>query len=107
MADFSHSTWYYGAIDREKAEQALEAIGTSGSFLIRWSDERSSLVLSSKHGGGSGYFHCRVMSDDFGNYQLQGSDKIFGDLNKLVDYYHMHGVPCGKSSIVPTRFNLS
>ncbi|KAG5838593.1 hypothetical protein ANANG_G00225260 [Anguilla anguilla] len=94
--EFANYKWYYGNINRQKAEKLLLAPqNTSGSFLVRISESHSDEYTISVRNDGK-VFHFRVHRTSIGAYYV--SDKVsFATLEELVRHYQTHfkslGVP--------------
>ncbi|KAK9954452.1 hypothetical protein ABG768_016516 [Culter alburnus] len=84
--EFANYKWYYGNINRQKAEKLLLASqNKTGSFLVRISESHSDEYTISARSENS-VFHFRIHRSAIGAYFV--SDKIsFGTLDELIRYY--------------------
>ncbi|TSM04907.1 Protein-tyrosine kinase 6 [Bagarius yarrelli] len=84
--EFAKYKWYYGNINRQKAEQLLLASqNKTGSFLVRISESHSDEYTISARSETS-VFHFRIHRSSVGAYFV--SDKIsFATLDELIRYY--------------------
>ncbi|XP_054637179.1 tyrosine-protein kinase Srms-like isoform X2 [Dunckerocampus dactyliophorus] len=84
--EFAKHKWYYGNINRVKAEKLLLASqNKDGSFLVRISESHSDEYTISARSEGK-VFHFRIQRSSIGAYFV--SDKIsFSTLGELVSYY--------------------
>ncbi|KAI1892837.1 hypothetical protein AGOR_G00137640 [Albula goreensis] len=102
--EFAKYKWYYGNINRQKAEKLLLAPqNTSGSFLVRISESHSDEYTISVRNEGK-VFHFRIQRTSIGAYYV--SDKVcFATLEELVRHYQMNykslGVPLGPPCAQP------
>ncbi|GLD47012.1 tyrosine-protein kinase SRK3-like protein [Lates japonicus] len=93
---FAKHKWYYGNINRVKAEKLLLASqNKDGSFLVRISESHSDEYTISARSEGKVY-HFRIQRSTIGAYFV--SDKIsFATLGELISYYQKNprslGVP--------------
>uniref|UniRef100_A0A3Q0RPM6 Tyrosine-protein kinase n=1 Tax=Amphilophus citrinellus TaxID=61819 RepID=A0A3Q0RPM6_AMPCI len=78
--------WYYGNINRVKAEKLLlTSQNNDGSFLVRISESHSDEYTISARSEGK-VFHFRIQRSSIGAYFV--SDKLsFGTLGELISYY--------------------
>ncbi|XP_056451191.1 tyrosine-protein kinase Srms [Gadus chalcogrammus] len=96
--EFAKHKWYYGNINRGKAETLLLASqNQDGSFLVRISESHSDEYTISARSEGKVY-HFRIQRSSIGAYFV--SDKLsFGTLGELINYYQNNsrslGVPLG------------
>lgn len=94
--EFAKHKWYYGNINRLKAEKLLLAPqNKDGSFLVRISESHSDEYTISARSEGK-VFHFRIQRSTIGAYLV--SDKVsFGTLGDLIKYYQNNsrclGVP--------------
>lgn len=94
--EFAKHKWYYGNINRGKAEKLLLASqNKDGSFLVRISESHSDEYTISARSEGKVY-HFRIQRSTIGAYFV--SDKVsFGTLGELISYYQKNprslGVP--------------
>ncbi|XP_028849491.1 tyrosine-protein kinase Srms [Denticeps clupeoides] len=84
--EFAKYKWYYGNINRQKAEELLLAAqNKNGSFLVRISESHSDEYTISARNEGHVY-HFRIHRSTIGAYCI--SDKIsFSTLDELIRYY--------------------
>ncbi|XP_040917278.1 tyrosine-protein kinase Srms [Toxotes jaculatrix] len=84
--EFAKHKWYYGNINRVKAEKLLLASqNKDGSFLVRISESHSDEYTISARSEGKVY-HFRIQRSTIGAYFV--SDKIsFATLGELISYY--------------------
>ncbi|XP_041701920.1 tyrosine-protein kinase SRK3 [Coregonus clupeaformis] len=84
--EFANHKWYYGNINRVKAEKLLLASqNKDGSFLVRISESHSDEYTISGRNDGK-VFHFRIQRSSIGAYFV--SDKIsFATLGELIRYY--------------------
>ncbi|KAM9343258.1 tyrosine-protein kinase Srms isoform 2-T2 [Pholidichthys leucotaenia] len=84
--EFAKHKWYYGNINRLRAEKLLLASqNKDGAFLVRISESHSDEYTISARSEGQVY-HFRIQRSSIGAYFI--SDKIsFGTLGELVAYY--------------------
>ncbi|CAN9515236.1 unnamed protein product [Ophioblennius macclurei] len=84
--EFAKHKWYYGNINRMKAEKLLLAAqNKDGSFLVRISESHSDEYTISARSEAK-VFHFRIQRSSIGAYFV--SDKIsFSTLGELVSYY--------------------
>ncbi|XP_037102164.1 tyrosine-protein kinase Srms isoform X2 [Syngnathus acus] len=84
--EFAKHKWYYGNINRTKAEKLLLAPqNKDGCFLVRISESHSDEYTLSARSDGK-VIHFRVQRSSIGAYFV--SDKVsFGTLGELVSYY--------------------
>ncbi|KAF3860789.1 hypothetical protein F7725_001044 [Dissostichus mawsoni] len=84
--EFAKHKWYYGNINRGKAEKLLLASqNKDGSFLVRISESHSDEYTISARSEGKVY-HFRIQRSTIGAYFV--SDKVsFGTLGELISYY--------------------
>ncbi|XP_061638826.1 tyrosine-protein kinase Srms [Phyllopteryx taeniolatus] len=84
--EFAKHKWYYGNINRTKAEKLLLAPqNKDGCFLARISESHSDEYTISARSDGK-VLHFRIQRSSIGAYFV--SDKIsFGTLGELVSYY--------------------
>uniref|UniRef100_A0A672HQU6 Tyrosine-protein kinase n=1 Tax=Salarias fasciatus TaxID=181472 RepID=A0A672HQU6_SALFA len=87
LTDQPTSQWYYGNINRMKAEKLLLAAqNKDGAFLVRISESHSDEYTISGEAAEGKVFHFRIQRSAIGAYFV--SDKIsFGTLGELVSYY--------------------
>ncbi|XP_056129564.1 tyrosine-protein kinase Srms [Lampris incognitus] len=94
--EFAKHKWYYGNINRVKAEKLLLAPqNKDGSFLVRISESHSDEYTISVRSDGK-VFHFRIQRSAIGAYFI--SEKIsFTTLGELITYYQKNsrslGVP--------------
>lgn len=101
--EFAKHKWYYGNINRVKAEKLLLASqNQDGSFLVRISESHSDEYTISARSEGK-LFHFRIQRSSIGAYFV--SDKLsFGTLGELIGYYQNNsrslgvklGPPCAQ-----------
>ncbi|XP_034027663.1 tyrosine-protein kinase Srms [Thalassophryne amazonica] len=101
--EFAKHKWYYGNINRMKAEKLLLASqNKDGSFLVRISESHSDEYTISVRSEGKVY-HYRIQRSIIGAYFV--SDKIsFATLGELISYYQKNshnlgvllGEPCAQ-----------
>ncbi|XP_059396727.1 tyrosine-protein kinase SRK3-like [Carassius carassius] len=84
--EFAKYRWYYGNINRQKAEKLLlSQQNKTGSFLVRISESHSDEYTISARSENN-VFHFRIQRSVIGAYFV--SDKIsFGTLDELIRYY--------------------
>nr|XP_019961004.1 PREDICTED: tyrosine-protein kinase Srms-like [Paralichthys olivaceus] len=84
--EFAKHKWYYGNINRVKAEKLLLASqNKDGSFLVRISESHSDEYTISARSEGKVY-HFRIQRSSIGAYFV--SDKVsFATLGELISYY--------------------
>uniref|UniRef100_A0A8C6SAB8 non-specific protein-tyrosine kinase n=1 Tax=Neogobius melanostomus TaxID=47308 RepID=A0A8C6SAB8_9GOBI len=84
--EFAKHKWYYGNINRGKAEKLLMASqNKDGSFLVRLSESHSDEYTVSVRSEGK-IFHFRIQRSVIGAYLV--SEKIsFATLGELISYY--------------------
>uniref|UniRef100_A0A3B3Y8S6 non-specific protein-tyrosine kinase n=1 Tax=Poecilia mexicana TaxID=48701 RepID=A0A3B3Y8S6_9TELE len=84
--EFAKHNWYYGTINRVKAEKLLLASqNKDGAFLVRISESHSDEYTVSARSEGK-VFHFRVQRSVIGAYFV--SDQLsFATLGELVSYY--------------------
>ncbi|XP_060794044.1 tyrosine-protein kinase Srms isoform X2 [Neoarius graeffei] len=84
--EFAKYKWYYGNINRQKAEKLLLASqNKTGSFLVRISESHSDEYTISARSETT-VFHFRIQRSSVGAYFV--SDKIsFATLDELIRYY--------------------
>ncbi|TMS00888.1 Tyrosine-protein kinase Srms, partial [Larimichthys crocea] len=84
--EFAKHKWYYGNINRVKAEKLLLASqNKDGSFLVRISESHSDEYTISTRSEGKVY-HFRIQRSTIGAYFV--SDKVsFATLGELISYY--------------------
>ncbi|KAJ0036194.1 hypothetical protein NQD34_004871 [Periophthalmus magnuspinnatus] len=84
--EFAKHKWYYGNINRVKAEKLLLASqNKDGSFLVRISESHSNEYTISVRSEGK-VFHFRIQRSVIGAYLV--SEKIsFATLGELISYY--------------------
>ncbi|XP_048839220.1 tyrosine-protein kinase Srms [Brienomyrus brachyistius] len=98
--EFANYKWYYGNINREKAEKLLLAPqNKNGSFLVRISESHSDEYTISARNEGK-VFHFRIHRSTIGAYYV--SDKIsFATLDELVCYYQNNSKSLGVPLVLP------
>ncbi|KAL4655351.1 tyrosine-protein kinase SRK3-like [Arapaima gigas] len=98
--EFANYKWYYGNINRQKAEKLLLAQqNKSGSFLVRISESNSDEYTLSVRNE-SKVLHFRIQRSSVGSYYV--SDKIaFATLNELVTYYQKNYKSLGAPLVLP------
>ncbi|XP_064812959.1 tyrosine-protein kinase Srms-like isoform X2 [Oncorhynchus masou masou] len=94
--EFANHKWYYGNINRLKAEKLLLASqNKDGSFLVRISESHSDEYTISARNYGK-VFHFRIQRSLIGAYFV--SDKIsFATLGELIQYYQNNSRSLGVS----------
>ncbi|XP_070765844.1 tyrosine-protein kinase Srms isoform X3 [Enoplosus armatus] len=92
--EFAKHKWYYGNINRVKAEKLLLASqNKDGSFLVRISESHSDEYTISARSEGKVY-HFRIQRSSIGAYFV--SDKIsFATLGELISYYQKNARSLG------------
>uniref|UniRef100_A0A672MTD7 Tyrosine-protein kinase n=1 Tax=Sinocyclocheilus grahami TaxID=75366 RepID=A0A672MTD7_SINGR len=92
--EFANYRWYYGNINRQKAEKLLlSSQNKTGSFLVRISESHSDEYTISARSENS-VFHFRIHRSAIGAYFV--SDKIsFGTLDELIRYYQQNSRSLG------------
>eukprot|EP00066_Takifugu_rubripes_P026578 XP_011615844.1 PREDICTED: tyrosine-protein kinase Srms-like isoform X1 [Takifugu rubripes] len=92
--EFAKHKWYYGNINRVKAEKLLLASqNRDGSFLVRISESHSDEYTISARSEGK-VFHFRIQRSSIGAYFV--SDKIsFATLGELIHYYQKNNRSLG------------
>ncbi|XP_039878756.1 tyrosine-protein kinase Srms isoform X2 [Simochromis diagramma] len=92
--EFAKHKWYYGNINRGKAEKLLLASqNKDGAFLVRISESHSDEYTISARSEGK-VFHFRVQRSSIGAYLI--SDKIsFATLGELIAYYQKNSRSLG------------
>ncbi|KAK0140511.1 Tyrosine-protein kinase Srms [Merluccius polli] len=92
--EFAKHKWYYGNINRVKAEKLLLASqNQDGSFLVRISESHSDEYTISVRSEGK-LFHFRIQRSSIGAYFV--SDKLsFGTLGELIGYYQNNSKSLG------------
>ncbi|KAG5281847.1 hypothetical protein AALO_G00049450 [Alosa alosa] len=92
--EFAKYKWYYGNINRQKAEKLLLAQqNKNGSFLVRISESHSDEYTISARNEGQVY-HFRIRRSAIGAYFV--SDKIsFATLDELIRYYQSNSKSLG------------
>uniref|UniRef100_A0A8C5D7E2 non-specific protein-tyrosine kinase n=1 Tax=Gouania willdenowi TaxID=441366 RepID=A0A8C5D7E2_GOUWI len=98
--EFAKHKWYYGNINRVKAEKLLLAQqNKDGSFLVRISESHSDEYTISARSEGKVY-HFRIQRSVIGAYFV--SDKLsFGTLGELVTYYQKNPRSLGVQLVEP------
>ncbi|CAF88760.1 unnamed protein product, partial [Tetraodon nigroviridis] len=92
--EFAKHKWYYGNINRVKAEKLLLASqNKDGSFLVRISESHSDEYTISARSEGK-VFHFRIQRSSIGAYFV--SDRIsFATLGELISYYQRNNRSLG------------
>ncbi|CAL8363980.1 unnamed protein product [Lota lota] len=98
--EFAKHKWYYGNINRGKAETLLLASqNQDGSFLVRISESHSDEYTVSARSEGKVY-HFRIQRSSIGAYFV--SDKLsFGTLGELISYYQNNSRSLGVPLVLP------
>ncbi|XP_029104077.1 tyrosine-protein kinase Srms [Scleropages formosus] len=98
--EFAKYKWYYGNINRQKAEKLLLAQqNKSGSFLVRISESNSDEYTLSVRNE-SKVLHFRIQRSSIGSYYV--SYKIsFATLDELVGYYQKNYKSLGVPLVLP------
>ncbi|XP_058498188.1 tyrosine-protein kinase Srms [Solea solea] len=98
--EFAKHKWYYGNINRVKAEKLLLASqNKDGSFLVRISESHSNEYTISARSEGK-VFHFRIQRSIIGAYFV--SDKIsFATLGELISYYQKNTRSLGVLLVEP------
>ncbi|KAM6925456.1 tyrosine-protein kinase Srms-like [Xenentodon cancila] len=98
--EFAKHRWYYGNINRGKAENLLLASqNKDGSFLVRISESHSDEYTISARSEGKVY-HYRIQRSTIGAYFV--SDKIsFSTLGELISYHQKNPQSLGVQLVEP------
>ncbi|XP_017281727.1 tyrosine-protein kinase SRK3-like isoform X1 [Kryptolebias marmoratus] len=98
--EFAKHKWYYGNINRGKAEKLLLASqNKDGAFLVRISESHSDEYTISARSEGK-VFHFRIQRSVIGAYFV--SDKLsFATLGELISYYQRNPRSLGVNLVDP------
>uniref|UniRef100_A0A3Q2CJ59 non-specific protein-tyrosine kinase n=2 Tax=Cyprinodon variegatus TaxID=28743 RepID=A0A3Q2CJ59_CYPVA len=98
--EFAKHKWYYGNINRVKAEKLLLASqNKDGAFLVRISESHSDEYTISARSEGK-IFHFRIQRSVIGAYFI--SDKIsFATLGELISHYQKNPRSLGVNLMEP------
>ncbi|XP_045599306.2 tyrosine-protein kinase Src42A isoform X1 [Procambarus clarkii] len=88
VEDYSDQPWYFGKLSREETQALLlKPLNASGAFLIRNSESDVGFSLSVLFSGLVKHYRVREEASMGKRIYFISTDKSFGSLKELVEYY--------------------